>query len=68
MQAPIEAVEGAQHPDRDAQFQHINAKAKECNPKRVLGLRRPARTRVVAQVNGACKAWLALPKRGCWRV
>ena len=30
LQAPNKAVEGAQHPDRDAQFQHINAKAKGC--------------------------------------
>jgi Rhodopirellula transposase DDE domain len=30
LQAPNKAVEGAQHPDRDAQFHHINDKAKEC--------------------------------------
>lgn len=29
LQAPNKAVEGAQHPDRDAQFKHINATAEE---------------------------------------
>lgn len=28
LQAPNKSVEGAQHPDRNAQFEHINAKAK----------------------------------------
>lgn len=28
-QAPNKSVEGAQHPDRNAQFEHINAKAQE---------------------------------------
>lgn len=30
LQAPNKSVEGAQHPDRNAQFEHINAKAKDC--------------------------------------
>jgi Rhodopirellula transposase DDE domain len=30
LQAPNKSVEGAQHPDRNAQFEHINAKAGEC--------------------------------------
>ena len=30
LQAPNKSVEGTQHPDRDAQFEHINAKAKNC--------------------------------------
>ena len=30
LQAPNKAVEGAQHPDRNAQFGHINAKAEKC--------------------------------------
>ncbi len=30
LQATQKTVEGAQHPDRNAQFEHINAKAKEC--------------------------------------
>lgn len=30
LQAPNKSVEGAQHPDRNAQFEHINAKAKRC--------------------------------------
>jgi Rhodopirellula transposase DDE domain/Winged helix-turn helix len=30
LQAPSKSVEGAQHPDRNAQFEHINAKAEEC--------------------------------------
>ncbi len=30
LQAPNKAVEGTQHPDRNAQFEHINAKAKAC--------------------------------------
>jgi hypothetical protein len=30
LQAPNKSVEGAQHPDRDAQFEHINAKATDC--------------------------------------
>jgi transposase len=30
LQAPKKTVEGKQHPDRNAQFEHINAKAKEC--------------------------------------
>lgn len=30
LQAPNKAVEGKQHPDRNAQFEHINAKAKGC--------------------------------------
>lgn len=30
LQAPNKSVEGAQHPDRNAQFEHINAKAEEC--------------------------------------
>jgi hypothetical protein len=30
LQAPRKTVEGAQHPDRDAQFKHINAKAEQC--------------------------------------
>jgi hypothetical protein len=29
LQAPRKSVEGAQHPDRDAQFEHINAKAED---------------------------------------
>jgi hypothetical protein len=30
LQAPKKTVEGKQHPDRNAQFEHINAKAKDC--------------------------------------
>lgn len=30
LQAPNKAVEGKQHPDRDAQFEHINAVAEAC--------------------------------------
>jgi Rhodopirellula transposase DDE domain len=30
LQAPKKSVEGAQHPDRDAQFKYINAKAQDC--------------------------------------
>jgi len=30
LQAPNKSVEGAQHPDRNAQFEHISAKAEEC--------------------------------------
>jgi hypothetical protein len=30
LQAPNKSVEGAQHPDRDAQFEHINHKAERC--------------------------------------
>ncbi len=30
LQAPNKAVEGAQHPDRNAQFEHINAKSRDC--------------------------------------
>jgi hypothetical protein len=30
LQAPNKSVEGAQHPDRNAQFEHINGKAKDC--------------------------------------
>jgi hypothetical protein len=30
LQAPSKAVEGTQHPDRNAQFEHINAKAQDC--------------------------------------
>jgi len=30
LQAPNKSVEGAQHPDRNAQFEHINAKAQAC--------------------------------------
>jgi hypothetical protein len=30
LQAPNKSVEGAQHPDRNAQFEHINAKAHAC--------------------------------------
>jgi hypothetical protein len=30
LQATSKTVEGAQHPDRNAQFEHINAKAEEC--------------------------------------
>jgi hypothetical protein len=30
LQAPNKSVEGAQHPDRNAQFEHINDKAKDC--------------------------------------
>jgi hypothetical protein len=30
LQATRKTVEGAQHPDRDAQFEHINAKAQDC--------------------------------------
>ena len=30
LQAPNKAVEGAQHPDRNAQFEHINARAEDC--------------------------------------
>ncbi|MGH7434509.1 MAG: ISAzo13 family transposase [Polyangiaceae bacterium] len=30
LQAPNKSVEGTQHPDRNAQFEHINAKAKHC--------------------------------------
>jgi hypothetical protein len=30
LQAPSKSIEGKQHPDRNAQFEHINAKAKEC--------------------------------------
>ena len=30
LQAPNKSVEGAQHPDRNAQFEYINAKSKKC--------------------------------------
>ena len=30
LQAPNKSVEGTQHPDRNAQFEHINAKAEAC--------------------------------------
>ena len=30
LQAPNKSVEGNQHPDRNAQFEHINARAQEC--------------------------------------
>ena len=30
LQAPNKSVEGTQHPDRNAQFEHINAKATDC--------------------------------------
>jgi hypothetical protein len=30
LQAPNKSVEGTQHPDRNAQFEHINTKAKDC--------------------------------------
>jgi len=30
LQAPNKSVEGTQHPDRNAQFEHINAKAQHC--------------------------------------
>ena len=30
LQAPNKSVEGKQHPDRNAQFEHINAKAEAC--------------------------------------
>ncbi len=30
LQAPNKSVEGAQHPDRNAQFEHINAMAEDC--------------------------------------
>ena len=30
LQAPNKSVEGTQHPDRNAQFEHINEKAKKC--------------------------------------
>jgi hypothetical protein len=30
LQAPNKSVEGAQHPDRNAQFEHINARAEKC--------------------------------------
>ena len=30
LQAPNKSVEGAQHPDRNAQFEHINATAENC--------------------------------------
>jgi hypothetical protein len=30
LQAPNKSVEGMQHPDRNAQFEHINAKAEAC--------------------------------------
>ncbi len=35
LQAPNKSVEGAQHPDRNAQFEHINAKAQDCVERRV---------------------------------
>jgi hypothetical protein len=30
LQAPSKSVEGTQHPDRNAQFEHINARAEDC--------------------------------------
>ena len=30
LQAPKKSVEGKQHPDRNAQFEHLNAKAQDC--------------------------------------
>jgi hypothetical protein len=33
LQAPNKSVEGTQHPDRNAQFEHINAKANDCIEK-----------------------------------
>ncbi len=35
LQAPNKSVEGAQHPDRNAQFEHINAKAQDCIKHRI---------------------------------
>ena len=38
LQAPRKTVEGAQHPDRNEQFEHINAKAEACLAEGILGL------------------------------
>jgi hypothetical protein len=35
LQAPNKSVEGAQHPDRNAQFERINAKAQDCMERSV---------------------------------
>lgn len=35
LQAPNKSVEGKQHPDRNAQFEHINAKAQVCIERKV---------------------------------
>jgi hypothetical protein len=35
LQAPNKSVEGAQHPDRNAQFERINAKAQDCTDRGV---------------------------------
>jgi hypothetical protein len=35
LQAPNKSVEGTQHPDRNAQFEHINAKARDCVERKV---------------------------------
>jgi len=35
LQAPNKSVEGTQHPDRNAQFEYINAKAQDCVERKV---------------------------------
>jgi len=37
LQAPNKSVEGNQHPDRNAQFEHINAKAQDCIERGLKG-------------------------------
>ena len=35
LQSVVKTVEGAQHPDRNAQFEHINAKSEACLARKV---------------------------------
>jgi hypothetical protein len=34
---PNESIAGRHHPDRNAQFEHVNAKAQDCIERRIPG-------------------------------
>ncbi len=56
LQAAFKTEEGAQHPDRDAQFGHINTLAGVCLPDSALA--------AVTSMNGCCREASRLPGPG----
>ena len=60
LQAPNKSVEGAQHPDRNAQFEYINAKAKDCIERGVPVISVDTKKKeLVGNFKNAGREWLA---------
>jgi len=54
---PSTAVEGAQHPDRNAQVEHINAKAESCITREISVISVDTKKELVGNVKSAGSEW-----------